>query len=355
MLRNPFGRKNLSERDRARARLRAAAEPPPPMADAAAEPLLDDTTALPLDPLLAHDTLGQALKAVRLERGLTLEAVAEITRVRRMHLEAIEAMALDALPSRPFTIGYVRAFAAALGLDGELAVERFRTEEPVFDETLHAPVGLDDNRDPRAATFIFAGLVMVAAIVVWNIAQRAMRANAPPPHQAPEAVAYKALQNLKSGPMTLGVPLPAPVESTTPPAYETPGLANAMGLPSDPTAIRPRADLEAPPVDLASLPSVFAPKGRVYDSGNPQIPSSVTVQALKNGSLIVRGTDGSVYFARQLMAGEAYRVPAFSGLTLDVSEPRDFQVFIAGRSAGVLPAAQVLASKLVAPTVASNP
>jgi cytochrome c-type biogenesis protein len=37
----------------------------------------------------------------------------------------------------------------------------------------------------------------------------------------------------------LGAPLPAPVESTTPPAYETPGLAAAMGLRSETAAAGP--------------------------------------------------------------------------------------------------------------------
>mgnify|MGYP006189033569 FL=1 len=99
-------------------------------------------------------------------------------------------------------------------------------------------------------------------------------------------------------------------------------------------------------MDLASLPKVFKPQGKIYDSGNPRLTSVVTLQALKPGALIVRGADGSVYFARQFAKGEAYRVPQLPGLTLDVSSPQDFQVFVGGESRGVLPAQQVLASKL---------
>jgi len=40
-------------------------------------------------------------------------------------------------------------------------------------------------------------------------------------------------------------------------------------------------------------------------------------------------------------------------LTLDVSKADDFQVFVGGRSRGVLPAQQVLASKLAAPLTAA--
>ncbi|MET0295076.1 MAG: helix-turn-helix domain-containing protein, partial [Phenylobacterium sp.] len=86
--------------------------------------------------------IGQALRSIREFRKLSLEAVADTTRVRRAYLQAIEEMQLDKLPSRPFTIGYIRAYASALGLDGEAAVERFKAEEPVLDEPLREPVGV---------------------------------------------------------------------------------------------------------------------------------------------------------------------------------------------------------------------
>jgi cytoskeleton protein RodZ len=297
-----------------------------------------------------HDgaTLGEALRAVRRDLGLTVEELAETTRVRRAYLEAIEEMRLEALPSRPFTIGYIRAYAQALGLDPEAAVERFKADEPVLDEPLRAPVGVIEEKDPRVAAFVAAALVILVAIVLWNVAQRAMLAGAPPPPKAPEAFAWKVLAEMEPGPVQLGEPLPAPVESTTPPLYETPGLADAgedgMGNLAPPANIYDISDREL--VDLAALPAVFAPKGQVYESGNPKLTSVVTVQALRPAALIVRGADGSVYFARQLAAGEAYRVPQLAGLTIDVSDPHDFQVFVAGQSRGVLPAQQVLASKL---------
>lgn len=289
-------------------------------------------------------TLGGSLRAHRLERGLSLEDVAELTRVRRAFLEAIEETRLDALPSRPFTIGYIRAYAQALGLDPEAAVERFRAEEPVLDEPLRAPVGVIEDRDPRAAAFLAAAVIIIAAIILWNIAQRAMTASAPPPPQASEEVAWKLLATTKPGEITLGEPRPAPVESTTPAPYDPPGLAEAMGL-------KPKSDPTAPAsteiyVDLATLPPVFQPRGVVYDS-NPQLRSGVILQALKPATLIIRGADGSVYFARQLGKGDAYRVPAAPGLTVDVSAASDFQVFVGGQSRGLLPSTQTLASKLV--------
>ncbi|MFN9848800.1 MAG: helix-turn-helix domain-containing protein [Alphaproteobacteria bacterium] len=338
-----------SDRERARSLFNRPA-PEPADAPAAHEAPGAVGPSAPIDPLLQHATLGQALKAAREERGLTLQQIADDTRVRRVYLEAIEEMRLDALPSRPFAIGYIRAFATSLGLDPDLAVERFKTDDPVLDQPLQAPVGVLDERDPRVAAFLIGGLVIVAAIVLWNVAQRAMVASAPPSSLTPEAATAKALGSVKTGVVQLGTPLPAPVESTTPPAYETPGLAAAMGLKVESAAAGPApATSETSTMDLTTLPPVFAPQGKVYDSGAPGQASIITVQALKPASLILRGADGSVYFARQLAKGEAFRVPQVAGLTLDVSKADDIQVFVYGRSTGVLPAQQVLASKLATP------
>lgn len=302
---------------------------------------------VPVDPLFREETLGEALKAIRESRGMSLDDLAETTRVRRAYLQAIEETRLDALPSRPFTIGYIRAYALALALDPDAAVERFKAEEPILDEPLRNPVGVPEERDPRVAAFMVGALVVVAAIVLWNVAQRSMMAAAPPPPLAPQGFADRALRDVKPGEVKLGAPLPAPVESTTPPPYETPGLAEAMGKLDPNRPAKPKA--EAPTVDLASLPPYFQPKGKVYDAGPGQPASPLIIQALKPASLIVRGADGSVYFARQLSQGDAFRVPNLPGVTLDVSEAHDIQVFVNGQSKGVLPSAQVLAAKLSAP------
>ncbi|MEO8113349.1 MAG: helix-turn-helix domain-containing protein [Phenylobacterium sp.] len=291
--------------------------------------------------------IGQALKAAREHQGLTLEAVAEITRIRRAYLAAIEEMRLEELPSRPFTIGYIRAFAKAVDLDGELAVERFKADEPVLDEPLREPIGVHDGGDPRLAMIVAGACVIVAAIVVWNIAQRSINQAAPKPPSAPEAVAEQTFAQAKGGPVSLGAPLPAPVESTTPDLYETPGMAAASNAGKGGfDAVAPGAvKTAAPPPPAAILPASFEARGAVYGAPKGQ-GSLITLQALKPVSFIVRGPDGSVYFARQLAAGEAYRAPQIAGLVVDVSEPASIQVFAAGQSRGLLPSAQTSVSAL---------
>ncbi len=295
--------------------------------------------------------IGAALKAVREFRRLSLEELADRTRIKRSYLAAIEEMRLEELPSRPFTIGYVRAYAAALGLDGEAAVERFRADEPVPDDSLRAPVGVTNDRDPRMFVMFVAALLVVAAIVLWNVAQRAMKDQAPPPPTAPQAALQPA--PTRHGPVSLGEPLPAPVESTIPPPYETPGLeaattgiangasdsAHALAL-AKAAAAGKGADPNKPP-----LPQTFTPAGQVY--GAPAGQSPVILQARKSTSLIVRGADGQPFFARQLASGEAYRAPMLKGVSVEVTEADAVQVFVDGQSKGVLPVGRQVVAKFI--------
>jgi len=300
--------------------------------------------------LTSGPNIGAALKAVRESRGLSLEALADITRIRRAYLAAIEEMRLEQLPSRPFTIGYVRAYANALGLDGEAAVDRFKLDEPTPDTALREPVGVSNEKDPRLTLVLVVGTLMIGAIVLWNVAQRAMTDQTQPAHTAPQSAALSQTPATPAGAVSLGAPLPAPVESTTPTPYETPGLADATaaGGSSDAVEAAKQAaklnpDAQAPqPVE--TLAPAFVPNGVVYGA-EPGL-SVVTLQARRSASLIVRGGDGAVYFARQLSAGEAYRAPALKGLTVEVSDPTAVQVFVGGQSKGLLPATTASLEKL---------
>ena len=309
---------------------------PPLSDDAAASPRAEP----PAPDLRSGADIGEALRLLREHRGLSLQNLAERTRVRASFLEALEQMRLEALPSRPFVIGYIRAYAQALGLDPDVAAERFKAEEPVLDEPLAAPVGVRDERDPRFGAIVAAAVVILVAIVAWNVVQRIVTETAPPPPTASDTVSEKALAQVKAGPVALGAPLPAPVESTTPPPYLTPGIEKAKkedGTPLDPAAAAAAAaGATAPAADL-TLPAAFTPQGAVYGAPKDR-PATVVLQALKPALLVIHGADGSVYFARQLAPGEAYRVPQLGGLNVDVSEPEAFQVFVAGQSKGVLPA-----------------
>jgi hypothetical protein len=69
-----------------------------------------------------HGYSGGLLRAVREAKGITLQEVADSTRISVRYLEAIEADAHDRLPSATFVKGYVREVSRLLKLDDESVV-----------------------------------------------------------------------------------------------------------------------------------------------------------------------------------------------------------------------------------------
>jgi cytoskeleton protein RodZ len=287
--------------------------------------------------------IGVALRAAREYRGMTIQDVADETRIRRAYIAAMEDMRLDQLPSRPFTIGYVKSYAELMGFEPGAAVARFKEASPDPDGALREPIGVSQDRDPRLGLIGIGAAVVLAAIITWNVAQRAINDDAPAPAAA-ENIEVVAPAGPTGGPVSLGAPLPAPTESTTPQLYLTPGLEAEAVAGFDPT--KPGVSPAASAAAAGSTPAVFTPKGPIY--GAAPNASAVTLQARRPASIIVKGPDGAVYFARQLGAGEAYRAPTLQGLVVDVSDPTAFDVFVFGQGRGVLPAPQTPVSGLAA-------
>lgn len=62
--------------------------------------------------------IGERLRQAREEKGLSLDEVANQTRIPVRHLQHIEAGDWDALPAITYSIGFVRSYGNAVGLDG---------------------------------------------------------------------------------------------------------------------------------------------------------------------------------------------------------------------------------------------
>ena len=80
-------------------------------------------------------TLGQQLKAIRQSRGITLEEIAETTHIRLVYLQAIEEGDVDDLPSPVQMRGFIRLYAATLGVEFEdLQVRGYHLTRPDAEE-----------------------------------------------------------------------------------------------------------------------------------------------------------------------------------------------------------------------------
>lgn len=83
-------------------------------------------------------SFGRYLQSIRLEKKISLEDVSEETRIAIGNLQLIEKEDLEALPAEVFVRGFLRAFARAIGADGEEAVRLYQARLNMEDELADA-------------------------------------------------------------------------------------------------------------------------------------------------------------------------------------------------------------------------
>lgn len=118
----------------------------------------------------AFSSAGGHLRAVREASGLSVEEIAERTHIKAMFVDAIETMNVEALPSRPFAIGFVKVYAEALGLDGKALVSRFKegagytAPVEIESEKFEATQAVAEIEKPEMSLIAFLAIVV---FILW--------------------------------------------------------------------------------------------------------------------------------------------------------------------------------------------
>src|SRR5262245_1370802 len=73
----------------------------------------------------AAASLALWLRAGRVQRGMSLDDVARVTKIQPRILERLEAGKLDGLPAEVFVRGFIRSVARCIGLDEREALQRY--------------------------------------------------------------------------------------------------------------------------------------------------------------------------------------------------------------------------------------
>ena len=74
----------------------------------------------------SSDNFGARLQKRREGFGLSVSDVSATTHIREDYITAIEDLNEGALPSIGYTLGFVRTYAKALGMDGDVAVKEYK-------------------------------------------------------------------------------------------------------------------------------------------------------------------------------------------------------------------------------------
>lgn len=278
--------------------------------------------ALGADPPL--DGVGQDLCRVRQRQGKELSDVWRVLKIRSHHLIAIEEGRFDALPGHVYAIGYVRSYAAYLGLDAGTFVDRLKSEMAARGGARDYAIDwvpLPTERKRAQSRTVVTGLLVVALVYSgYQVLASAGRTVEQPVRPVPARLLAEA--GLTQKPVT--EPQPARVEPA------------AALLPPEPTIPVPTEIIVTPPVAAPPAPAprvqALLPPGRRYGVQNRN--SRVTLRVHRPTHVAVQGTRNRVFIDRALFPGDTYRVPNMVGLRFSAQDAGAVEVILDGSSVG---------------------
>jgi cytoskeleton protein RodZ len=183
------------------------------------------------DDIIQTSPVGERLKAAREQKKLSLEDVADQTRIPLRHLQNLEAGDWSNLPAPTYTIGFAKSYASAVGLDrteigddlrAEMGGQRFESggTSEVFEPA-------DPARTmPRWLVLSTIGAIVLLLVIMTWLNNRSLEpdaAEAPEPEvaatapaQGPPAASQPAPQagQPASGPVVLTATEPAWIQVT---------------------------------------------------------------------------------------------------------------------------------------------
>ena len=210
-------------------------------------------------------SVGTLLCATRMRLGKDLQHIAEVLHIRYNFLVAIEDGRYEDLPGQAYAIGFVRAYADHLGLDGDEIVRRYKEESSGVKRkaAYEFPLPTADSGIPSGALLLCAVVVGMLAYGVWyslagsdrsaiqliqEVPDRLAAMHEPQTDQAATAEATPATPEENDTTDTAATPdtSAAPAEPTTetaaadaPAATPQPAVADAAGV----VELRAKADI----------------------------------------------------------------------------------------------------------------
>ncbi len=280
--------------------------------------------------------LGEELRDARLALGHGIEDLAQHLRIRRAHLEALEQGRLKDLPGAAYAVGFVRSYAAALGLDADDMARRFReiTGQAAPKPKLVFPEPAQERAIPAGALMAAGTVLAIGAYVAWfnwsGVGDRTVDVVPPVPPRLEQAaeIGRSQIPAPAPGPLPLAA-LPPP--GGAPGVVTTPGANTSAQAATVPAAPAPTASPApaAPPPAVVAAPAAPAPA--------PAPDGTRVVLRARAGSgegawVQVRDPrSGQSLVNRVLRPGETWNAPLREGLVLDTGKAESLEILLDGQ------------------------
>ena len=171
--------------------------------------------------LVSMTNFGATLKKARESKGISLDQIANQTRISTRFLAAIENEEFQLLPGGIFNRGFVRSFAEAVGLDPDQAVAAYERVSSVPQTTIDEPASTAAGapKTERHLYPIAVGILAIAVAVFYLMSRESGHnaGTATPAPATPPAIQPATPPVPQPGPTanpTVAEPEPAPPPST---------------------------------------------------------------------------------------------------------------------------------------------
>lgn len=110
------------------------------------------------------ETIGAFLKQVRTKKNISINKVADDLCIRKIYIQAIEENNHKELPPVPYGVGFVRSYAAYLGLNVERVVQLYKDETDTGEDKMEI-FEIQNEITYPSKQYIVGGII--AALVIY--------------------------------------------------------------------------------------------------------------------------------------------------------------------------------------------
>lgn len=253
--------------------------------------------------------IGERLRNAREAKGLSLRAVADLTRIRAIYLQALEDERFEQLPGTVYARGFLRMYADALGLDADRLLDAYPgaleppPPSPIGTTGVEIPIQPAAPRSRVRIIATYVAAVLSAGLLIIGI------------------VGYVQLREFNR---------PVPPQAVAPPESPTPA-------PATPPAAAPQTPATTePPIAAPEVPPT------PQEAPQPAAIDGVTLEVRAEGTSWLRVTaDGQRVFQGLLHEGDTQTWQARRRLTVRVGNMPVVQVTIDGRRVTAPPGKRV--------------
>ncbi|HEX8986107.1 MAG TPA: RodZ domain-containing protein [Bryobacteraceae bacterium] len=291
-------------------------------------------------------SIGDRLRRERLQRGLDIDQLAELTKINSAMLEAIEADDLDRLPGSFFTRSFVRQYAKALDLDDDDFETELRRvtgadepppdELPAFTPDLGLPPvtpGVGSYRRGHHSLGALIAFVLIVAGCTGIYALWQKTRNIAPAERSPAAAAPGAGKAQRTTPPpapAAAQPVPAAGTAVPEPAPAKPETAAPQPPPSE-TAGQPTPAAQPGPVETP------APATKLASSLPPGETAGVRVQVRANGEAWISVvSDGKNLYSGVLAPGADRVFEGKERMSIRFGDPAAVEATWNGKAVGAI-------------------